>query len=135
MDIPYKNTEGQSFIELIQGTAGGKEYIHGFGEDDNILIASDDWKLLSGNGFKEQFYKLFNCAADPAENINLAGGGPAVIADLTEKSIDQRSKSLQLRTKIMGENDDDRRASLLPAQDNVRVTEEEDGLKALGYLR
>ncbi len=63
--------------------------MYDFEEYDNMLIASDDWKLLSGNGSKENFYKLFNCAADPAENINLAGGGPVVIADLTEKSIAQ----------------------------------------------
>jgi arylsulfatase A-like enzyme len=74
--------DGESFLPMIQGEPWTREGPMFFQFMDNRAIRTETWTLAEVDG---SGWELFNTAADPLENHNLAKTKPEVVADLRKR--------------------------------------------------
>jgi arylsulfatase A-like enzyme len=77
--------QGASFLPLLRGSGGGKDYAFGFAMDKaRAFIKNNVWKLIADYG-QEDVYKLFNVIEDPQENHDVRDDYPEVSEELKTK--------------------------------------------------
>jgi arylsulfatase A len=94
-----ENTDGISFLPTLLGENGQKQHEYFYWEfheqGGRKAIRRGDWKLVYYNVFdpEKTTVELYNLAADPSEENNLAGEHPEIVEELAELMRSARTDS------------------------------------------
>lgn len=124
--------QGTSFLDLINGKNGGKDYVFGLASTGSLFVRSKKWKLMSDNGLDRNRYLLYDLGHDPREQHNVVLEHPEVEEYLEGKLRRRIEESLELRARLLGPKRAARDSSY--GQQFHLDEEQKERLRSLGYV-
>jgi arylsulfatase A-like enzyme len=98
MGVDVKSTDGLSLLPTLTGQGEQREHDHIYFEflemNGKQAVRKGKWKLLFLDIRRGGYYELYNLAADPAENHNVAQLYPEIVRELKEILIQEHRADL-----------------------------------------